>query len=76
MAEASVTPHSPATGGTIINVDSMKVSYSVGKTGVVKGVGELTDFDRTGNTYVMEAWAYTGTGDKFSEGFVRPVAAS
>ena len=31
-------------GGTIINVDSMKDSYSVGKTGVVKGAGELTEF--------------------------------
>ena len=37
-------------GGTIVNDDSLKGSYFVGKTGVVKGAGELTDFDRTGNT--------------------------
>ena len=43
-------------GGTIVNVDELRGSYTVGKTGVVKGVGELTSFDRTGNTYGMEAW--------------------
>ena len=42
-------------GGTIINVGSMQGSYSVTKTGAVKGGGELTEFDRTGNTYGMEA---------------------
>ena len=63
-------------GGILINVDSMKGSYSVGKTGVVKGAGELTDLDRTGKTCGMEARVYLGTGDKASEGFVRPVAAS
>ena len=61
--------------GTIINVDSMKGSYSVWNTGVVKGDGELTAFDRTGNTYGMEAWACVGAVGKASEGFVRPVAA-
>ena len=60
--------------GTIINVDSMKGSYSVGKTGVVKGAGRLTDFDHTGNTYGMEVWVYSGTGAPASEGFVWPVA--
>ena len=44
-------------------------------TGVVKGAGEFTGFDRTGNTYGKEAWLYVGTGNKDSEGFVRPVAA-
>ena len=62
-------------GGTIINVDEMQGSYSVGKTGVVKGAGELTDFDRTGNTYGVEAWAYVGQDNKASEGFVRPAVA-
>ena len=62
-------------GGTIINVDSMKGSYIVGETGAVKGAGGLTVFDRTGNTYGMEALVYVGTGHKASEGFVRPVAA-
>ena len=40
--------------GAIINVESMKGSHIPGKTGIVKGLGELTDFDRTGNTYAME----------------------
>ena len=62
-------------GGTIVNVDSMSGSYTVGKTGAVKGAGELTSFDRTGNTYGMEAWVFVDQSDKSSEGFVRPVAA-
>ena len=62
-------------GGTIVNVDAMSGSYTVGKTGVAKGAGELTSFDRTGNTYGMEAWVFVGQNDKSSEGFVRPVAA-
>ena len=62
-------------GGTIVNVDAMNGSYTVGKTGVVKGAGELTSFDRTGNTCGMEAWVFVGQSDKSSEGFVRPVAA-
>ena len=62
-------------GGTIINVDSMKVSYNVCKTGIVKRAGELTAIDCTGNTYGMEAWVYVGTGTSASEGFVRLVAA-
>ena len=47
----------------------MSGSYGVSKTGVVKGAGELTGIDRTGNTYGMEAWVYVGTGNKASEGF-------
>ena len=62
-------------GGTIANVDAMKGSYFVGKVGVVKGAGELTEFDRTGNTYGREAWVCVGVVDKASQGFVRPVAA-
>jgi hypothetical protein len=62
-------------GGTIVNFDSLNGSYSVGKTGVVKGAGELTDFDRTGNTYGMEAWVSVGAVDEGSQPFARPVAA-
>ena len=62
-------------GGTIINVDEMTKPYSVRKTGVVKGAGELTAFDPTGNTYGVEAWIYVGSGNNTSEGFARPVPA-
>ena len=58
-----------------MNVSDMGGTYTVGKTGAVKGAGELTAFDRTRDTYGMEAWAYVGQSDKPSEGFVRPVAA-
>ena len=63
-------------GGTIINVGAMGGKYGVNKLGAVEGAGELTGFDRTGNTYGMEAWVYVGTGTaaKPSESFVRPVA--
>ena len=60
-------------GGTIVNVSKMGGAYSVGKTGVVQGAGELTAFDRTGNTYGMEAWVYVGQNGKSSEDFARPV---
>ena len=60
-------------GGTIINVDGLTGSYSVGKKGGVKGAGNLIDFDRTGNTYGMEAWIYVGDGSDKAEGFARPV---
>ena len=62
-------------GGTIVNVDALSGSCSVGKTGVVKGAGELTDFDRTGNTYGMEAWVCVGAVGEASQLFARPVAA-
>ena len=62
-------------GGTIINVGDVEKPYTVNKTGFVRGAGELTAFDRTGNTYGMEAWVSVGQSDKASEGFVRPVAA-
>ena len=62
-------------GGTIINVNDMNRQYGVSKTGAVKGAGELTGFDRAGNTYGMEAWVYVGTGNKTSESFARPAAA-
>ena len=54
----------------------MNGNYGVSKTGAVEGAGELTGFDRTGNTYGMEAWVYVGTGTaaKPSESFARPVA--
>ena len=62
-------------GGTIINVNAMNGQYGVSKIGAVKGAGILTAFDRTGNTYCLEAWVYVGTGNKSSESFARPVAA-
>ena len=62
-------------GGTIVNVEGMTGSYSVGRRGGVKGAGELTGFDRTGNTYGMEACVYVGEGSDRAEGFARPVRA-
>ena len=62
-------------GGTIINVGDLQKPYAVSKLGVVKGAGDLTPFDRTGNTYGMEAWVCVGNGDKAPVGFARPVAA-
>ena len=58
-------------GGVIINVEEMRGRYSVSRTGEVIGAGELTDFDRTGNTYGTEAWIHVGA----TEGFARPVTA-
>ena len=66
-------------GGTIINVGDLHKPYTVSKTGAVKGAGDLTPFDRTGNTYGntygMEAWVCVGQSDKAPAGFARPVAA-
>ena len=62
-------------GGTIINVGDVDKSYAVNRVGLVRGAGEFTAFDRTGNTYGMEAWVCVGQSDKASKGFVRPVAA-
>ena len=53
-------------GGTIINVEDLQGNYSVNKMGTVKGVGELVEFDRTGNTYGMEAWVYVGGAEVFA----------
>ena len=61
-------------GGTIINVGDLGGSYTVGKTVIVKGAGELIVFYCSGNTYVMEAWVCVGQSDK-SEDVARPVAA-
>ena len=61
-------------GGTIVNVSHMGGTYTVGMTGTVKGAGELTALDRTGNTHGMDAWVYVGPSDRPSEGFVRLVA--
>jgi hypothetical protein len=62
-------------GGTIINVEDLHRPYTVTKTGAVKGAGDLTPFDRTGNTYGMEPWVCVGQSDKAPVGFARPVAA-
>ena len=61
-------------GGTVINVFDVDKPYAVNRAGLVRGAGELTAFDRTGNTYGMEAWVCVGQIDKASDGFVRPVA--
>ena len=62
-------------GGTIVNVSETGGAYMVGKTGAVQGAGELTAFDRTGNTYGMEVWVYVGQSGKSSEEIAWPVAA-
>ena len=56
--------------GTIINVSDVEKSHTVNKVGLVRGAGELTAFDQTGNTY-----GSVGQSDKASESFARPVAA-
>ena len=57
-------------GGTIIRVEDVKGSYRVDKGGTVAGARELTQFDRTGNTYGMEARVYVGSNKKTTEDFV------
>ena len=71
---ASATCSSPV-AGVLINVDSLNQPYFVDKIGNVKGAGGLTGFDRTGNTYGMEAWVHVGPGNKIPEHFARPVPA-
>ena len=62
-------------GGTIINVSDVNNPYTVSTFDAVGGSGELTAFDRTGNTYGMGAWVCVDQSDKASVGFVRPAAA-
>ena len=62
-------------GGSISNVGDVDKAYTVNRVALVRGAGELTAFDRTGNTYGMEAWVCVGQSDKASERFVRPVTA-
>ena len=62
-------------GGTIINVSDVDKPYTVSKFGAVGGSGELTAFDRTGNTYGMEAWVCVDQSDKASVSFVRQAVA-
>ena len=59
-------------GGTIISVGDVEKNYTVSRSGSIVGAGELTPFDRTGNTYGMEAWICV---EGKAEGFSRPVAA-
>ena len=75
MAEESATCCSPDTAARFINVGDVDKSYTVNRVGLVRGAGELTAFDRAGNTYGMEVWVCVGQSDKASEGFVRPIAA-
>ena len=58
-----------------MNVGELAGSYSVDKAGRVEGAGGLTQFDRTGNTYGMEAWVHVGDRSSKAEVFSRPVAA-
>ena len=60
----------------IVNVEETKGGYTIDKDGTVKGAGEVTQFDRTGNTYGMEAWVFVGEDRKPAEGFSRPVVAA
>ena len=53
----------------------MAKPYSVSQTGVVQGAGDLTAFDRTGNTYGMEAWVHVSSDNKIPEGFAQVVPA-
>ena len=62
-------------GGTIINVSDVDKLHTVSKFGAVWGSVELTAFDRTGNTYGMEAWVCVDQSDKSSVSFVRPAVA-
>ena len=62
-------------GGTIINVGSLNQPYTIDKIGSVKRAGELMGFDRTSNTYGMEAWVHVGSGNNIPEHFARPVPA-
>ena len=62
-------------GGTIVKVGEVAGSYSVDKAGRIKGAGELTHFDRIGNTYGMEAWVHVGDRDSKAEVFSLPVVA-
>ena len=62
-------------GGTIVNVGELAGSYSVDKAGRIEGAGELTQFDRIGNTHGMEAWVHLGDRDTKDEVFSRPVVA-
>ena len=58
-------------GGSIVNFGQVKDGYWVKKNGDVEGTGEVTKFDRTGNTYGMEAWIFVGDKNT-NEGFSRP----
>ena len=62
-------------GGVIINVEELGGNYTVSRKGNVRGAGELTGFDRTGNTYGMEAWVCVGSGKDEAEDFTRQVRA-
>ena len=47
-------------GGRIINLGGTKDKYTVDRNGVTFGTDDVTKFDRTRNTYGMEAWVYVG----------------
>ena len=56
-----------------MNLKGIEKSYKVHKLGGTEGVNEWTDFDRTANTYGMDAWVLVG--DDPESGFTRPAAA-
>ena len=61
-------------GGRIINLGGTKDKYTVDRNGVTFGTNDVTKFDRTRNTYGMEAWVYVGDQEPAAP-FSRPVAA-
>ena len=61
-------------GGRIINLGGVKDKYTVDRAGATFGTDDVTKFDRTRNTYGMEAWVYVGD-QPLAVPFSRPVAA-
>ena len=61
-------------GGKIVYVNDTDGNYTVNASGVISGARKITEFDRTANTYGMEAWVFVGD-DTEAEVFSRPVAA-
>ena len=61
-------------GGKIVYVNDTDGNYTVNASGAISGARKITEFDRTANTYGMEAWVFVGD-DTEAEVFSRPVAA-
>ena len=61
-------------GGRIIYLNETSGSYTVDASGHTSGTRRVTEFDRTANTYGMEAWVRVESDPK-AELFSRPDAA-